>query len=134
MRILEPTHPSPAAAISLSHVAPRHHVLFDDMLESSSLANRPSARYPCGMPRLRNIQALRFAAAFAVVLFHLTFLYFDVAAMAALSWLRHVGWAGVDIFFVISGFIIYSVTARLDWSAGAPRIAAVFLARRIVRI
>ena len=86
------------------------------------------------MPRLRNIQAVRFAAALAVVLFHLTFLYHDVAAMTALGWLRHVGWAGVDIFFVISGFIIYSVTARLDWSAGAPRIAAVFLARRIVRI
>jgi peptidoglycan/LPS O-acetylase OafA/YrhL len=87
------------------------------------------------MGKLRNVQALRFLAALAVVFFHLTFIYYNTPVIEGpLRWLRHVGFAGVDVFFVISGFIIFTVSARLDWSAPPAAVAAEFFARRLVRV
>lgn len=57
------------------------------------------------------VQYLRGAAAFAVFLFH-------VSALAHATWgpdlirVDHVGAAGVDLFFVISGFVMAMVVAR----------------------
>jgi exopolysaccharide production protein ExoZ len=68
---------------------------------------------------LRSIQVLRAGAALAVVLYH------------ALQWagVRAEVWqAGVDVFFVISGFVIWATTAERDVGAGA------FLWRRATRI
>jgi len=68
---------------------------------------------------LLSIQALRAAAALAVVAYH------------ALQWGDggfDVGRAGVDVFFVISGFILWHVTAGADAS---PRA---FLWRRLIRV
>ena len=84
--------------------------------------------------RLQSIQALRFAAALAVIAFHLTFLLWDTPFHA---WIRPVarnGYAGVDVFFVISGFIIFTVSRKLDWSQGALPAALGFALRRAVRI
>ena len=75
---------------------------------------RPSA------PNLvRSIQYLRGIAALAVVVFH-------AADRAGGSF--GVGAAGVDVFFVISGFIMWVVTC------GRPPRPGVFLLRRIERI
>ena len=81
---------------------------------------------------LINIQFLRFAAALAVVVYHAGK---HVAATGAdPGWLfragEAVGFAGVDVFFVISGFIMFHTTRE---SAGAAA-AAEFLKRRVARI
>lgn len=67
---------------------------------------------------IANLQALRALAAIAVVIFH-------VGLMPATALLFPVGAAGVDIFFVLSGFII---------AHSASRDARRFLARRLIRI
>lgn len=79
-----------------------------------------------GNPNISSIQSLRGIAALMVVLFHLTvqtdrlgFAPVDVATLAA----------GVDIFFVISGFIMWVTTA------GRPERTAIgFYRDRIARI
>jgi len=81
---------------------------------------------------LINIQFLRFAAALAVVVYHAAR---HVAATGAdPGWLfragEAVGFAGVDVFFVISGFIMFYTTRD---SAGAVA-ATDFLKRRVARI
>jgi exopolysaccharide production protein ExoZ len=76
------------------------------------------------------IQLLRFVAAISVVLFHALFMserYYDRSANWRLDIFRH-GDLGVDLFFVISGFIIYySVMA-------ANQSSLKFLHRRLIRI
>ncbi len=72
-----------------------------------------------GTPVLLSIQALRALAALAVVAYH------------ALQWDRggfDAGRAGVDVFFVISGFIMWHVTSGRDVAPGA------FLWRRFTRV
>jgi exopolysaccharide production protein ExoZ len=74
----------------------------------------------------QHIQLLRFVAAAAVVLFHANAsaaFYLEEEGLAALQYGKY----GVDLFFVISGFVIY-LTAREESDARA------FLARRIRRI
>jgi len=66
------------------------------------------------MTQLRSIQALRAVAALAVVFFHLS----------PTSWT--LGAAGVDLFFVISGFIMGTV--------GLGDSPARFMSKRIIRI
>ncbi len=83
---------------------------------------------------IRNIQALRFLAAFAVMAYHAGNQYLGTGAdgwlAPGLRLLRSYGMAGVDVFFVISGFIIWHTTAR----KGGPEDAATFLMRRLARI
>jgi exopolysaccharide production protein ExoZ len=67
---------------------------------------------------LRNLQALRAFAALSVVFFH-----FSLVPASAMPW--HYGSFGVDLFFVLSGFIIaYSAT----------RDSRHFLAHRLIRV
>lgn len=75
------------------------------------------------------VQALRFIASILVVFYHLPHMELGQAAAPTLSDLVRWGGAGVDIFFVISGFIImYS-------SAGSGSFSAIkFLRNRIDRI
>lgn len=83
-------------------------------------------------PTLFSIQALRAAAAAMVVIFH------QVNAervygggTTILGGWAHLGYAGVDVFFVISGFIMATVTAG---RFGSPGGAIDFLAKRAIRI
>src|SRR5690349_10997415 len=74
---------------------------------------------------LNNVQALRALAAMLVVLGHLQPLFETVHP--ALAWVG-LGRCGVDLFFVISGFIMVHTTRAGDTSPGA------FAIRRLVRI
>lgn len=85
----------------------------------------------------RNIQGLRAIAALMVFISHL---FWDIPPMRthwARPYLGNVGPAGVDIFFVISGFIISRVAQRSAAQAvitGRWRAARDFAIKRIVRI
>jgi len=84
---------------------------------------------------IRNIQALRGIAACMVFLIHLLSTRTDIG----LDWLRYHYWwigpAGVDIFFVISGFIVSTTAAKAGAHAVTGREAAVpFALKRVFRI
>jgi len=81
-------------------------------------------------PELVSIQVLRAVAALAVTVAHtypLVGLEFGIANYPTLI----TGAAGVDLFFVISGFIMVYASEDLFEQQGAPRT---FLLRRIIRI
>ena len=63
----------------------------------------------------------------------LVFLYHDLPRNLhnPLSWLASVGWTGVDLFFVLSGFLI---TGILYDTRHATNFFKVFYARRALRI
>jgi peptidoglycan/LPS O-acetylase OafA/YrhL len=78
-------------------------------------------------PLLTNIQLLRFFAAAAVLVGHAGDLFMPGNA----AW-RAIPWSGgVDIFFVISGFVMTYLT---QGQFGAPGASRNFLIRRIIRI
>ena len=76
-------------------------------------------------PTIHSIQYLRAVAALMVVFHHLI-IQIDVyeAVLHSIS----VGAAGVDVFFVISGFVIWFVTYGKEVSAGE------FFAKRVIRV
>lgn len=79
--------------------------------------------------RLDSIQILRAIAVLMVALYHLTTLFPEpLAARWAIPGPLYFGYAGVDLFFVISGFIIMHVTRREPVDVGA------FALKRIFRI
>ena len=80
--------------------------------------------------RFENLQVLRFAAAMLVVAFHAGQAYAAEGGMLPIDYVNAIGFSGVDLFFVISGFIIYRTTI----GAGGTRPAAIFLVRRYGRI
>ena len=78
-------------------------------------------------PLLTNIQLLRFLAAAAVLVGHAGDLF-----MPGNATLRAIPWSGgVDVFFVISGFVMTYLTQGRFGQTGAP---AAFLVRRAIRI
>lgn len=81
---------------------------------------------------LINVQFLRFAAAMLVVIYHTGSHVLDAGAqrtgLFALG--EAVGFAGVDVFFVISGFIMYYTTRELSGQQAGRQ----FLRRRFARI
>ncbi len=85
---------------------------------------------------LRNVQGLRALAALLVVLHHIGTTdgietHYLPGAGPIFGWLRNSGAAGVDLFFVISGFIMMTTSWR---SFGATGASAKFFLRRLVRI
>lgn len=86
--------------------------------------------------RLDSIQCLRGIAALLVLFFHLAEFQREMAVgnavdIALTSGIWDRGWAGVDLFFVISGFIMVYVTRETGRSFGDVRR---FLTSRITRI
>jgi exopolysaccharide production protein ExoZ len=79
----------------------------------------PDRAPPNSAPQVRSIQYLRAVAAMMVVTFHIGASFGHDFAF---------GIAGVDLFFVISGFIMWMVTRQAE--ANAPD----FLLRRLLRI
>jgi peptidoglycan/LPS O-acetylase OafA/YrhL len=83
---------------------------------------------------LQHVQALRFVAAAMVLMSHLQHEVPSVDGLARDGWepWRPVFFAGgVDIFFVISGFIMFTIAAA---DFGRPGGARDFLVRRLLRI
>jgi|SoiMethySBSTD1v2_1073268.scaffolds.fasta_scaffold464815_1 peptidoglycan/LPS O-acetylase OafA/YrhL len=84
-----------------------------------------------GQESLSLIQILRGLAALAVALDHLAFELARQFKWQAAPSLFSVGGAGVDVFFVISGFVIVYVSEPLFGKSWAPTY---FVARRLARI
>jgi peptidoglycan/LPS O-acetylase OafA/YrhL len=87
---------------------------------------------PGPLTKLQNIQALRGLAAMLVVLYHIagreTLLGLKFQLLKPVHWF---GFAGVDLFFVISGFIIASAHAA---DCGFPRQWPRYAFRRFWRV
>ena len=84
------------------------------------------------MRKIQNIQALRGIAVLAVVLFH--FLYIEEKYGGSETLLPDVlqfGMIGVDLFFVISGFVMVTVTRG---KFQKPKEAIRFIYHRLIRI
>jgi exopolysaccharide production protein ExoZ len=84
-----------------------------------------------GSERIDFIQALRGIAAMAVVMYHVRVWIAGPAFLDIGPRVFENGAAGVDLFFVISGFIMVHTTWR---SPGGGRSAAQFFAKRLARI
>lgn len=84
------------------------------------------------LPPLQTLQALRAVSALLVVVYHLVHAEaVHGGGVTLLGGPAHFGFAGVDVFFVISGFIMAIVTSG---RFGDPAEAARFLTQRAVRI
>jgi peptidoglycan/LPS O-acetylase OafA/YrhL len=82
--------------------------------------------------QIRSLQALRGVACLAVVALHLAgFEQTTWVSRPLAGWGRTFGWSGVDLFFVLSGFII---TWTQDKQLGRPAALGGYLARRLWRI
>ena len=82
-----------------------------------------------------SIDVLRGFAAISVVIYHVIeiFGWTTFPTSGPLIWFRS-GWMGVDLFFVISGFVIaLSAFAEIDKN-GVDRFQIPFMRRRIFRI
>jgi peptidoglycan/LPS O-acetylase OafA/YrhL len=102
---------------------------------SATLAAHPGARVtklqqgPTAHKTYRLVQVLRAIAAEMVVVFHATTLLHVHDSRDFRAW--HNGVTGVDIFFVISGFVMMISTTPLLHS---PNPARTFFARRVERL
>lgn len=91
-------------------------------------------RGAAGVARFDNVNLLRAFAALAVVVYHVIEHagWQDFPASGPLLTFR-IGWIGVDLFFVISGFVIaYSSLAA--WRRAPARFARAYWRRRLARI
>ncbi|SCM77367.1 putative 4''-mycarosyl isovaleryl-CoA transferase [uncultured Pleomorphomonas sp.] len=82
-------------------------------------------------PRLLGLEFGRFLAALLVCCFHFSIAFENLRHDRVFDFAFRAGHAGVDYFFVLSGFIIYWVHSS---DIGRPSAAAGFAARRILRI
>ncbi|HLH43455.1 MAG TPA: acyltransferase [Bryobacteraceae bacterium] len=89
---------------------------------------RTATRYVPTGHRIPALDGLRGFAILIVVLYHCRTLGHPPRAIASLF---EIGWTGVDLFFVLSGFLITGIL--LD-SRSAPNYFSSFYARRVLRI
>jgi peptidoglycan/LPS O-acetylase OafA/YrhL len=73
---------------------------------------------PDRRPRLPALTSLRFFAAFHVVMFHLYTMHILEGA-GLYRKLASIGYVGVSLFFVLSGFILVYTYAGREWTKGA---------------
>jgi peptidoglycan/LPS O-acetylase OafA/YrhL len=83
---------------------------------------------PSRVPALDGVRGLAIAL---VMPFHFVAQYAPTERLSLFGEAFRVGWAGVDLFFVLSGFLI---TGILVEQRGAPRYYAAFYWRRALRI
>jgi len=82
-------------------------------------------------PKLDWVQSLRGIAVLLVVLTHARYVFLDTPTWPLANELLYAGASGVDLFFIISGFIMVYTTQRSD---GSPAYALEFLIKRVARI
>jgi peptidoglycan/LPS O-acetylase OafA/YrhL len=96
------------------------------------VAGGPTPEDAAGRARVPELDGLRGVAILLVVFFHATIVGSGTPTGALLHGVfRNFGWTGVDLFFVLSGFLI---TGILVDSRDAPRALRHFYARRALRI
>ncbi len=80
------------------------------------------------------LDPIRFAAALLVLAFHAAgaFLPAQTFAATGIAFVRG-GWAGVDLFFVISGLVV-GMAAQREWQATPTSYRSRFLLKRLARI
>lgn len=84
---------------------------------------------------IRGLDGLRAIAILAVILWHTASLTgFPQAALGPLLPLVRSGWAGVDLFFALSGFLITRLILEEERASGASFDLRAFYARRALRI
>jgi len=88
-------------------------------------------RQSSSIERIPQLDGLRGIAIILVMLFHQTVMVVMTPFDRAATFLQSGGWMGVDLFFVLSGFLI---TRILIGSANSPRYFRNFYARRVLRI
>ncbi|HYK09553.1 MAG TPA: acyltransferase [Gemmatimonadales bacterium] len=104
-----------------------HHV-------SNSLDHRLDRRELVRRPTIPELDGLRGIAILLVFLTHFVALYLSPAGSpvdAVVRWVARFGWTGVDLFFVLSGFLITGIL--LD-TRHQPHYWRNYAARRILRI
>lgn len=79
-------------------------------------------------PRLPGLDLIRAVAISWVMIYHGSL--FDLTSQS--HWLVRFGWMGVDLFFVLSGFLIAGQLLR-PWARGAPPSYSRFFTRRLLR-
>ena len=104
----------------------------------TALAGVPNAEQPpqdgAGRGRIPELDGVRGAAAFGIVLWHFVpsiVVREPGTVYSYLDRLLSLCWAGVDLFFVLSGFLIGSILLR---EAGSSNFFTTFYARRAARI
>jgi peptidoglycan/LPS O-acetylase OafA/YrhL len=94
----------------------------------------PSPAPTAELAHIPALDGLRGCAILAVLLLHLTSAFDALPASAATRLLKQAGsfgWSGVDLFFVLSGFLITGILAD---AKGTPGRFRTFYARRALRI
>ncbi len=86
----------------------------------------PPARHDA---RLLPLDLLRAAAILLVVLFHLPGDFLPAQGIPGLAWLKRFGWAGVDLFFVLSGWLIGGLYFREERAFGRVRLRRFWIRR-----
>lgn len=101
-----------------------------EMRSADTPAVTPKSERPRSGKHLGALQWLRGLAAVIVVVFHSTEQLY-IQGLASADWVFHMGSKGVDLFFVISGFII-TYAHRADF--GRPDFVGIYTLKRIGRI
>jgi len=95
----------------------------------SEPAKKPETNDP--LPRVRALDGVRGLAILLVMIHHFTLIPAGPAVDNALHAVSRLGWTGVDLFFVLSGYLITSILVEYK---GDARYFSAFYARRVLRI
>ncbi len=107
---------------------------YDSRVSAGERRNHPLLSPPDFTRRIPQLDGLRGVAIALVVIFHYVNFAVDSGAPRILSFLvrpTNLGWSGVDLFFVLSGFLIGGIL--LD-ARESPNYFRVFYRRRVCRI
>ena len=83
------------------------------------------------LPRVRALDGVRGLAILLVMIHHFTLIPHGPLADDALHAVSRLGWTGVDLFFVLSGYLITSILIEYK---GDGKYFSAFYARRVLRI